>query len=101
MTFGSERRHSVPIGTKLIRIAYIVGLFWLVNGTVYAQGVGASGGLQGTIADPSGASILRASIAAVDTARGIRFTATSDDSGQYHLTGLTPGTAEPISFPAR
>jgi hypothetical protein len=82
----------VPIGTKLIRIAYILGLFWLVNGTVYAQGVGASGGLQGTIADPSGASIPRASIAAVDTARGTRFTATSDDSGQYHLTGLTPGT---------
>jgi len=82
----------VPIGTRLFGTANILGLVWFVSGAVYAQGVGASGGLQGTISDPSGASIPRASVVAVDTARGVKFTATSDDSGQYHLTGLTPGT---------
>lgn len=82
----------MPLRTNLFGIARIWGLFCLINGALYAQGVGASGGLQGTISDPSGASIPRASIVAVDTARGVKFTATSDDSGQYRLTGLAPGS---------
>ena len=72
--------------------AVVVALVMFATGSAYAQGVGASGGLQGTVTDPSSARIPNASIVAVDTERGTRFTATSDNSGQYHLTGLAPGT---------
>ena len=57
-----------------------------------AQGVGASGNIIGTVTDPSGAVVPRASIVAVETARGTQYTATTGDSGQYRLTGLLPAT---------
>lgn len=58
----------------------------------YAQGVAASGGLQGTITDATGSIIPNVSVSAVDTERGTKYTAASDSLGQYHLSGLAPGT---------
>jgi hypothetical protein len=56
----------------------------------YAQGVGASGDLVGTVADPSSAVVPRVSVVAVETARGTQYTAITDAAGQYRLTGLLP-----------
>ena len=75
---------SLHAGAVLVFLSTIIS-------TAYAQGVGASGGLRGTVADPTGASIPNASIVAVDTERGARYTATADNSGQYRLAGLAPG----------
>src|SRR5579864_1491564 len=80
------------VETKTFEVAVVVALLLSATGSALAQGVGASGGLQGTVNDPSGARTPNASIVAVDTERGTKFTATSDSSGQYRLTGLAPGT---------
>src|SRR5690348_13476220 len=61
-------------------------------GMVRAQGVGNSGAIRGTISDPTGASIAKATIVAEEPAKGIRRTAISDDSGAYEITGLPPST---------
>ena len=64
----------------------------LTAGMVDAQGVGASGGLRGVVADPTGASVPKAAVTATDTQRGTKLSAITDTSGQYRLSGLTPGT---------
>jgi Carboxypeptidase regulatory-like domain/TonB dependent receptor-like, beta-barrel len=57
-----------------------------------AQGVGASGDIIGTVTDPSDAVIPKATVVAVEAARGTSYTATTADSGQYRLIGLLPAT---------
>jgi hypothetical protein len=79
-------------GVKLSAVASVLAVLLLAAGASYAQGVGASGGLQGAVTDPSGSSTPNAGVVAVDTQRGAKFTASTDSSGQYHLTGLAPGT---------
>src|SRR5690242_3729647 len=64
----------------------------LLSGMMFAQGVGASGDLKGTITDPSGAVVTNATITATDVDKGIKHTVTTDNNGQYRLTGLPPAT---------
>jgi hypothetical protein len=59
---------------------------------VRAQGVGTTGAIRGTVSDPTGASIAKATIVAEEPAKGIRRTAISDDGGAYEITGLPPST---------
>ena len=59
---------------------------------VFAQGVGASGDIRGTIRDSSGAVVQNAAVAVVDTERGVRRTATTDSAGQYRVTDLSPAS---------
>src|SRR4029077_3197675 len=61
-------------------------------GILFAQGVGTSGVIRGTVTDPSGASVPKANIAVEEPEKGIRRTAISDESGAYELTGLPPAT---------
>jgi hypothetical protein len=63
-----------------------------MNPPADAQGVGASGNITGTITDASGAVVPNVAVAAVETARGTRYAANTDDTGQYRLTGLSPAT---------
>jgi len=79
------------MNSRLVAIAFAcLTALLLVNPYVYAQGVGASGSIIGTVVDPSGAVIPKVNIVAVDTARGTRYAATSSDAGQYRLTALLP-----------
>jgi hypothetical protein len=57
-----------------------------------AQGVGSSGGIRGTITDPTGAVVPKASIVAENTDKGIRRATVTDENGQYELTNLAPAT---------
>lgn len=57
---------------------------------VFAQGVGTSAYIIGTIRDISGAVMPNVAVVVVDTQRGIRRTATSDTAGQYHIADLPP-----------
>jgi len=57
---------------------------------VFAQGVGTSGDIRGMIRDSSGAIMQNVAVAAVDTERGVRRTATTDSAGQYQITDLPP-----------
>jgi len=64
----------------------------LLSGLMFAQGVGASGDIKGTVTDPSGAVVANATVTATDVNKGIKHTVTSDADGQYHLAGLQPAT---------
>jgi hypothetical protein len=59
---------------------------------LYAQGVGDSGSLSGTITDPTGALIPKGSVTAEDVAHGVRVTVAVDGNGQYRFPNLPPGT---------
>ena len=63
----------------------------LIARLVDAQGVGASGGLRGVVADPTGARVPKGAVTATDTQRGTKLSAITDTSGQYRLSELTPG----------
>jgi hypothetical protein len=75
-----------------IRLLRIVLACLLLGGMVYAQGVGSSGDIRGTVTDPSGAVVSNANVTATDVAKGIRHAVATDNSGQFHLTGLQPAT---------
>lgn len=62
------------------------------NPAANAQGVGTSGGINGTVTDPSGAVIPKTSVFAVETTTGARYSAVTDERGEYRLTGLLPAT---------
>jgi hypothetical protein len=77
------------------RAALAIALTWfaslvLASPAAHAQGVGVSGSILGTVSDPSGAIIPKASIVAVEVARGTQYTTTTGETGQYQLTGLLP-----------
>ena len=80
---------------KLISFAcaLVVSTCWLLaTPLTYAQGVGASGGISGTVTDPQGGVLPKASVVAVEIAQGTQYSAITDDTGGYRLTGLLPGT---------
>src|SRR5436853_138597 len=60
--------------------------------TLYAQGVGASGDIQGTVTDSSGAVTPRVNVAVTNSGKGIRRSVSTDGSGRYQITGLEPAT---------
>jgi Carboxypeptidase regulatory-like domain/TonB dependent receptor len=70
---------------------FLVCLLFL-NPAAYGQGVGTSGSISGTVTDPQGGVLPKANIVATETARGTQSSAVSDETGQYRLTGLLPGS---------
>jgi Carboxypeptidase regulatory-like domain/TonB dependent receptor len=58
----------------------------------YAQGVGASGGIRGTVTDATGGVVVRAAVSAIDVDRGQKYEAVSDAGGQYQFASLPPST---------
>ena len=66
----------------------------LVGPAAYAQGVGASGQVRGTVFDPSGSVVPGASVEALDIRKGTRYSTTTDASGQYQFPSLPPSAYE-------
>src|SRR5215471_15008588 len=62
----------------------------LSTSVVHAQGVGTSGEITGTVVDPSGAVVAKASVTAVEPAKGIQHSTVTDGSGHYRFKGLPP-----------
>jgi len=56
------------------------------------QGVGTSGEIRGIVTDPTGAVVPRASISAVETARGEQLTVNTDNGGNYRFASLAPAS---------
>ena len=79
---------------KPIRGGWLLLCLVFATGVVHAQGVGSSGEITGTVSDPSGAGIPKATILAVETDKGIQHTTETDTSGEYRLVGLSPATYE-------
>jgi hypothetical protein len=74
---------------NLFRV-FVAGLVF--SGLAYAQGVGTSGDIKGTVTDPSGAVIGNGTVTATDASKGIKHTATTDSDGQYRITALPPAS---------
>jgi len=64
----------------------------LATSLAHAQGVGSSGSIRGTVTDPAGGVMPRATIVAEDAEKGVRYTSTTDENGQYDFVGLPQGT---------
>src|SRR5579885_834626 len=62
--------------------------FLVLTAPAFGQGAGSSGTIIGTVTDASGAVVPHATITAVDAAKGARYTAVTDSSGQYRLAAL-------------
>jgi outer membrane receptor protein involved in Fe transport len=77
---------------RFVNLLRIVLASLLLTGMVFAQGIGASGDIRGTVTDPSGAVVTSANVTATDIAKGIKHTVSTDANGQYRLTGLQPAT---------
>src|SRR6202046_3563677 len=101
--FGCKRicarsRRSCVVSGGCMRSTLFAGVFvFLVcllfsNLPAYGQGVGASGAISGTVTDPQGGVLPKASVVAVEIAQGTQYSAIADDTGGYRLTGLLPGT---------
>ena len=66
----------------------------LATSLAQAQGVGSSGDITGTVTDSSGAFLPKVTVNVVDTKTGLKRTAVTGNTGQYHIAGLTPSTYE-------
>jgi outer membrane receptor protein involved in Fe transport len=75
---------------RFVNLLRIVLASLLLTGMVFAQGIGASGDIRGTVTDPSGAVVTNATVTATDLAKGIKHTVATDSNGQFRLTGLQP-----------
>jgi hypothetical protein len=71
-------------------ISTILASLVLCACSVRAQGVGASGDIRGTVTDPTGAVVSKATVTATDAEKGIKRIAVTDDSGIYQIPGLPP-----------
>jgi Carboxypeptidase regulatory-like domain len=79
--------------STLLTGVFVFALGLLLAGPVtFAQGVGASGSIRGTLTDPAGGVIPKATIVAEDAEKGIRRTSVTDENGQYEFAGLPPST---------
>ncbi len=58
----------------------------------FAQGVGTSGEVSGTVIDSAGGLVVKATVSVVDTQTGLKRAATTNGSGQFRITGLSPAT---------
>src|SRR5580693_7793350 len=73
------------------RISFTAGILLLTLLPAALAAQDATGALRGTVLDPTGSRIARASIAVVSTATGMLYTATSDAEGSFTLDLLPPG----------
>ncbi len=75
---------------KVTKLLGLVVCLLMVAGMAFGQGTGASGEIRGTVTDPTGAVLAKATVTATDAGKGIKRVAVSDSDGEYHFTGLPP-----------
>src|SRR5690348_7960706 len=96
---------NIPLVVHVKRLIPLFGaglISLLLVAAAQGQGVGSSGAVRGTVKDPNGDVLAKATVTVVNTQTGLRRTALSDDTGQYRVTNLPPGlydvTAELTNF---
>lgn len=80
------------IKSVVLLAAWVLEGFLTGVSTAYAQGVGSSGDIRGTVTDPSGRALPGASITVTDLLTGLRGGDLSDSTGQFRVTALPPAT---------
>src|SRR6201997_3076525 len=69
--------------------ASLAWLFW-ADSAVRAQGTGTSGEIRGTVTDPSGGTIPKATVEVTDPDKAIRRSVVTESDGLYEVAGLPP-----------
>jgi len=75
---------------KVTKLLGLVVCLLMMAGMAFGQGTGASGEIRGTVTDPTGAVLSKATVTATDTGKGTKRVAVSDSEGEYHFTALPP-----------
>lgn len=68
----------------------VSGALLLAGTPTRAQGVGASGEIKGSVSDPSGAALPKATVTVTDEEKGVKRTTSAEGNGTYVLPGLAP-----------
>jgi hypothetical protein len=70
----------------------IASLAWLfsVNPAAHAQGTGTSGDIRGTVMDPAGGTVPKATVEVTDPEKGISRSVVTESDGLYEVAGLPP-----------
>jgi Carboxypeptidase regulatory-like domain len=76
--------------TKALWVLGAISCLLLTSSPMFAQGT--AGRIMGTVTDQSGGAISGATVTVTDTERGVSKTLTTNDSGEYNATNLTPST---------
>src|SRR5216684_798108 len=72
------------------RLALYASFVLLFCSALFGQAT--SGGIFGTVTDPTGAVIAQAKVTLTDVSKGVTVTTTTNESGNYTQTHLTVGT---------
>ena len=68
--------------------------FAVLTAGLFAQGVGTSGDIRGTIRDSSGALLPNVTVTIAQTAKGVSRSAVTDSTGQFRISRLPPASYE-------
>ena len=88
-----KARTLTTLSNRLIR-GFIAALVLMIVGfglSTAATAQTTSGDLTGTVKDPNGAVIVKATVVVTNEDTGVAATSESGTSGQYHVTNLLPG----------
>ena len=77
---------------KLLSLPQFFGSLILVVSASLGAQIGGTGSLQGTVTDPSGATVANATVTATNSATNAVFTQQTTSAGFYSISALTPGT---------
>ena len=83
-------RASLSVTCNLLLFLCTLAFSLLLASPAFGQD-GGTGAIHGTVFDPAGGPIGQASIVAINTATGVRYSATSDAEGRFALDLLPPG----------
>ncbi|HEU5409236.1 MAG TPA: carboxypeptidase-like regulatory domain-containing protein, partial [Nitrospira sp.] len=91
-TYHFSRRKLLGFATKSFLTAAALSLLLLITGSnLYSQAQVDTGGLTGTVTDPSGAVIPAATVAITNSATGIVTKGTTTSTGRYVFGAVAPG----------
>jgi hypothetical protein len=71
-------------------LAAVVACLLFASSAAFAQGVGSSGEIRGTVTDPSGAVLPSTNVTVVNAQTAFQRVVTTDATGQFRVTGLSP-----------
>src|SRR5271156_5306041 len=84
----SDRRSTPAVLIPIVIIA--VFIFW-ISAPLFAQSTTATGSIQGTLTDPSGAVVATAKITITNKDTGQALHVTTSSAGTYNSGALVPG----------
>src|SRR5215813_2773813 len=78
---------------RAVRIVLVLGVLAALSGlTVPAWSQEVTASITGTVTDPSGAAVQRATVTATSQERGLTYTGVTSDAGLYRIAQLPVGT---------